>query len=137
MKLRPLGTSDMRTVGNAFTVAINGNNVVAAAVEDPGEFGEKRRGRHPAVIVARTWWCGEKKPVGKLRHLGPTVRLPRRRGPPLVPARLQRAGLARPRRIMTPTGLRYSPLSLPQPASLSTLRLLRSNWCAWSRCAVE
>ena len=31
MKLRPLGTTDMKTVGNAFTVFLNGNNTVVAA----------------------------------------------------------------------------------------------------------
>jgi putative DNA primase/helicase len=30
MKLRPLGTTDMKTVGNAFTVLLNGNNTVVA-----------------------------------------------------------------------------------------------------------
>ena len=68
--------------------------VPEAALEDvPKEI--------PQADIDR-WSIESGTPVGRLRHLGPTVRPPRPRAPlgeSLRPARLQPARLARPRRV--------------------------------------
>ncbi len=58
---------------------------------------------YPAEIAR--WSIESDTPVGRLRHLGPTVRLSETRallGAPHRPARLSPAGLARPRRLIPP-----------------------------------